>query len=66
MTNERIERFKLVNLGELGAKGESAFSTIGVPHATNLIEAGWIPCGMYVKANNEVVQTFYYPKELKA
>ncbi|AAX84873.1 hypothetical protein [Xanthomonas phage Xp15] len=56
-----MKRFLLQNLGALGEAGKSLFSTHGTDYATQLIEEGWVPCGMCINQHNEVIQTFYKP-----
>jgi hypothetical protein len=59
------QRYVLQNLGAMGRYGESTFSTLGIRYANMLIEQGWIPCGMCISKDNEVIQTFYLPMELE-
>lgn len=58
-------RYMLQNLGAMGQAGESTFSTLGIRYATRLIEDGWIPCGMCISPDKEVIQTFYLPMDLE-
>lgn len=58
------QRYMLQNLGVMGKAGESTFSTLGVPHANKLIGDGWIPCGLFITHEKEVIQTFYLPIEV--
>lgn len=55
------QRYILQNLGAMGKASESMFSTVGVRYANELIEQGWVPCGMCISKENEVIQTFYLP-----
>lgn len=63
--SDRSQRYRIVNLGWLGKQGESMFSTVGVSLATDLIEEGWVPCGLYKTDREEIIQAFYLPLTLK-
>lgn len=56
-------RYQIQNLGAPGKAGQSLFSIGGIPTATKYIEAGWIPCGMYLNNHGEIIQAFYLPLE---